>query len=232
MSRPALILDLDGTLVDTNRYHVESYIRAFAAHGYDVDRAAIEREVGKGGDKLVPSLLGRAADARHGDAIREEAGRALTEELAKEHTFELMPGAIELLDALRERGIRTAIATSSEEHFLDAIFESAGTDLRQHVDAVTTSGDVEASKPDADVVVAALGKLGVKPSEAALLGDTIYDVQAASACGVCALGVALWTWSREDLEAAGASMTFSDLREVLARLDEALRDGTPVMSER
>jgi tRNA(Arg) A34 adenosine deaminase TadA len=108
----AVIFDLDGTLVDTNATHVASWVEAFAAHGYKVPADRIGPEIGKGGDNLVPSVLGREADETDGEALRE-ASKAAYLRLATERRFRFFDGARELLDELRRRGLRTAIATSS-----------------------------------------------------------------------------------------------------------------------
>jgi HAD superfamily hydrolase (TIGR01509 family) len=222
MAITAVILDLDGTLVDTNQVHVDSYVRAFADFGYDVDEEVIARQVGKGGDKLVPAILGEEAEARDGENIRDRATRLFVDEMAPARLFRLFSGVIELIEELAVRRLRTAIATSSDDELLDAIFESAGTDLRKRVDYVTTKSDVEASKPDADVLYATLDALGVPAEQAVLIGDTIYDVEAAGRAGVAVIGVSTWIWRAEELLEAGAVQVYDDPAAVLANLDDAL----------
>jgi HAD superfamily hydrolase (TIGR01509 family) len=223
MPLTALLLDLDGTLVDTNPYHLRAYARVLREHGYDVPEERIARGIGMGGDLLVPELIGEEGERADGEAIREAVGRVFTEELARQHTFRLFPGAIELLAALRERGLRTAIATSAEGDFLNAIFESVGTDLREHVDETVTASDVDASKPEPDVVEAALRKLGVDPEETVLVGDTRYDVDASRRAGVGAIGVSTWAWTEDELRAAGARRTYPEVIALLDRLGDALQ---------
>src|SRR3712207_4431963 len=125
----ALIFDLDGTLVDTNAAHVESWERAFARLGYKVPADRIGPEIGKGGDNLIPSVLGHEADEKDGEALREASKEAYTA-LCRGRRFRIFDGARELLDELRRRGIKTAIATSSGNEHLDATFAAAGEDLR------------------------------------------------------------------------------------------------------
>jgi HAD superfamily hydrolase (TIGR01549 family) len=227
MTLRAILLDLDGTLVDTNAHHTEAHRRAMEACGYSVDAERIARAVGMGGDKLVPELIGDEGERAHGDAIRSRAGELFTEVFAREHRFELFPAVEALIEDLRQRGMRLAIATSSDEGFLDAIFRSAGTDLRPRVHAVTTKSDVDESKPSADVVLAALDALGVAPEEALLVGDTIYDFHAASRAGVAGIGVATWVWSEDELVAAGASGAYASPAALLADLDRVLAKGDP-----
>lgn len=215
MPHTAVLLDLDGTLVDTNPTHVESYLRAFAAFGHSVDQPSIERQVGKGGDKLVPAIIGGDADHQDGEAIRARAEAIFTRLLAPARRFRLFPGAVELIEELRSQGVKTAIATSSGDDLLDAIFRSAPVDLRDRVDAVTTESDVDASKPDADVVRAALEALGARPEDALLIGDTIYDFEASSRADVMGVGVKTWIWDEDALRAAGAAEVFGELDQLL-----------------
>lgn len=217
----ALLLDLDGTLADSNDLHTDALAEAFAALGYDVERGAVAAQIGKGGDKLVADLLGDDAEARHGDAIRERAGNAF-ERHVKERGVRLFPGALELIGAAKARGLKLAIATSSAEDDLGVLFDAAGTDLRTHVDAVTTKSDVDASKPEADVLHAALEKLGAKPEEAALVGDTPFDFDAAGRAGVVGIGLATWVHDADALRHAGARIVYADLADLHAHLDDAL----------
>ncbi len=222
----ALLLDLDGTLTDTNRFHVEAFVRAFDALGYRVTASRIDEEIGKGGDKLVAAVLGEDAERADGDAVRARYGDVF-EALAAEHAFALFPRVLDLVAACKERGLKVAIATSSGEDDLETIFESAGTDLREHVDAVTTSSDVDASKPEAGVVRAALEKLGVGPAEAALVGDTRFDFEAASRAGVAGIGLTTWVYDAEALVRAGARVAYADAADLLDHLDEALAAVSP-----
>jgi len=222
----ALILDLDGTLVESNRYHVDAFILAFESAGYGVARDRIDRAVGMGGDKLVADILGASAEEQHGDAMRAIYGETF-ERLAADDPIELFPGALDLIDAAKARGLKVAIATSSGEDDLDTIFESVGTDLRERVDVVTTKSDVDASKPSADVVRAALDKLGVAPTEAALVGDTHFDFEACTKAGVAGIGVTTWIFDADALVAAGARLAYTDVEDLLAHLDEALHAVSP-----
>lgn len=217
----ALLLDLDGTLADSNDLHTDALAEAFAALGYDVERDAVAAQIGKGGDKLVADLLGDDAEARHGDELRERAADAF-ERRVRERGVALFPGALALIEAAKARGLGVAIATSSSEDDLGTLFDAAGTDLREHVDAVTTKSDVDASKPEADVVHAALEKLGVEPGEAVLVGDTRYDFEAAGRAGVAGIGMATWVYDADALRRAGAAVVYADVADLHAHLDAAL----------
>jgi HAD superfamily hydrolase (TIGR01509 family) len=224
----ALIFDLDGTLVDTNAAHVEAWVRAFARHGYKVHADRIGPEIGKGGDNLVPDLLGPEAEEQHGEALRE-ASKEEYLQLAKERRFRVFDGAGALLDELRRRGIRTALATSSGDEHLDATFGSAGEDLRARVDVVVGKSDVEHSKPYPDAVLAAVEKLGLSPAECAMVGDTPYDGLSAKRAGVITLGVLSsgLGFDARALISAGARRTWRDVGHLLAELDDALRTASP-----
>src|SRR3954467_11091159 len=137
MTTRGLIFDIDGTLVDTNPAHVEAWRRAFRRLGYNVSRERIELEIGKGGDKLVPSVLGDAAEARAGEDLRKAQKEEFLS-IARQERFRIFPGAPEIFDALRPRAIRTALATSSDDYHLKATLESAGLDLAGLVDLVVT----------------------------------------------------------------------------------------------
>jgi HAD superfamily hydrolase (TIGR01509 family) len=224
----ALIFDLDGTLVDTNAAHVESWVRAFARLGYKVTADRVGPEIGKGGDNLVPSILGAEADGKDGEALRE-ASKEEYLALTRGRRFRLFDGVHELLDELRRRGLKTAIATSSGNEHLDATFAAAGVDLREHVDAWVGKSDVEHSKPYPDPVIAAVRKLGVSPAECAMVGDTPYDALSAKRAGVVTLGVLSsgLGFDAHALVAAGARHAYDSVDHLRRELDDALRVASP-----
>jgi phosphoglycolate phosphatase-like HAD superfamily hydrolase/tRNA(Arg) A34 adenosine deaminase TadA len=234
MALDALIFDLDGTLIDTNAAHVESWVRGFARHGYRVLPDRVAPEIGKGGDNLVPDVLGDAADARDGDAIRESVGEEYVKIVRDERRVRLFDRTLELLDALRARGLRLALATSSSPEHLAATFGSAGVGtpergpLRDRFDALVSKEDVAASKPDPDVVLAALGKLGLSPAQCAMVGDTPHDAESAKRAGVVTLGVLAGGLNdARALLGAGARAVWRDPAHLLAELDRALRVASP-----
>ncbi|GAC1478165.1 MAG: hypothetical protein NVS1B4_21670 [Gemmatimonadaceae bacterium] len=232
MTLAALIFDLDGTLVDTNRFHIDSWARTLAHAGYAVARDRIMAEIGKGGDNLVPSLLGEAPAARDGEAIR---ARVATEfaETAGRNRFAFFPGARELLAEVRQRGLKLALATSSSEEQIATTFRSAGEDLRPRFDAVVTASDVDRSKPAPDVIHAALTRLDLSPSDCVLVGDTPHDAEAARRAGVVMLGVAGGgTTTVAALRRAGATGVWRDTADLLAHLDAALAIASTAASGR
>jgi HAD superfamily hydrolase (TIGR01509 family) len=226
MALDALIFDVDGTLVDTNGLHVRAWVDAFASRGYRIAADRIAVEIGKGGDKLVPSILGREADARDGEALRD-AQKTGYERLVASERVRVYPGAEELLERARERGLRTALATSSGGDHLDATFRSAGTDFRRMVDVVVTRDDIEASKPAPDLVEAALAKLGLAPTQCAMVGDTRWDAVACRRAGVVLLGLLTGPGGEEELRGAGARGVWRDPAHLLEELDRALERASP-----
>ena len=221
MALHGMIFDIDGTLVDTNPAHVEAWGRAFKRLGYDVPRERIEVEIGKGGDLLVPSILGEEAEKRDGEALRKAQKEEFLE-IARRERFRIFPCVPELFQALRQRGIRTALATSSDRKHLQAICDSAGVDLPGLADVLVTKADVEASKPATDVVIVAWEKLKLTPAECAMVGDTIYDGQACQAAGVVFLGVLSGGTPADLLLEAGACGVWRDTGHLYADLDHAL----------
>jgi HAD superfamily hydrolase (TIGR01509 family) len=226
MALSGFIFDLDGTIVDSNALHVEAFRRAFAARGYKVGPDRIFVEVGKGGDKLVPSVIGKELDRVDGDAIREAHPKEYAK-LAKEKGVRVFPGARELVAELRRRGIRTVLATSSGEGHLKATEAASGLKLRETFDELVGADDVDQSKPAPDVVAAAVKKLGLSPAECALLGDTPYDARSARDAGVVCLGLTCGGHDEKTLRGAGAREVWRDPADVLAHLDDAMGVASP-----
>jgi HAD superfamily hydrolase (TIGR01509 family) len=211
--RPAAILDVDGTLVDTNYHHALAWYRAFRQHGITVPLWEIHRHMGMGGDQLVASLTGDGFEERHGDDVRA-AEKALYLALIEE--VQPLPGARELLEALRANGNTTVLASSAKpnelQHYIDLL------DAHEVTDGWTDSGDVERTKPEPDLVKAAVEKAGGGP--AVMVGDSTWDCKAAAGAGVETIGVLTGGFSEAELRDAGAIAVFSSLPE----LREALAD--------
>ena len=217
MAARAYILDVDGTIVDSNAAHVEAWQRAFAKHGHRVEAGRISIEIGKGGDKLVPAILGEAAEDREGESLRKAQTEAFLR-IAASRKLSPFPGARELVAELRRRGIRTAIATSSGSDHLEALGRSAGLDLTHLTDELVTADDIEESKPAPDLVVAAVQKLGLPAAGCVMVGDTPWDARAAVAAGVACIGVRSGGNDTATLLGAGAREVREDLADVLAHL--------------
>lgn len=209
----AAILDIDGTLVDTNYHHAVAWFRAFRQHGHVVPLWRIHRHIGMGGDKLVAALLSDEVEEREGEDIRA-AEKALYLTFIEE--VEPLRGARALMEDLRDRGAQIVLASSAKadevDHYIDLL------DARSLADGWTTSADVEATKPDPDLVLAALEQVGSK--DAIMIGDSTWDCQAAKAAGIESIAVLTGGFSSEELREAGASDVFESIEELRQKLGD------------
>ena len=210
---PTAILDVDGTLVDTNYQHALAWYRAFRRHGTVLPIWKVHRHIGMGGDQLVAALCGEEAERDRGDDIRD-AEKELYGELIGE--VEPLEGARELIADLKERGHPVVLASSAKadevEHYLDLL---AARDL---ADGWTTSADVEATKPEPDLVNAAIAKGG--GDGAVLVGDSTWDCEAAGRAGIACVGVLTGGFAERELREAGAAVVFESIADLRSRLGE------------
>jgi HAD superfamily hydrolase (TIGR01549 family) len=210
---PAAILDVDGTLVDTNYHHTIAWYRAFRQHDVVLPIWRVHRHIGMGGDQLVKALGGEQLETEKGDDIRA-AESVLYRELMSE--VEPLEGAHELIEDLKERGHAVILASSAKphevEHYLDLL------DARERVDDWTTSGDVQATKPEPDLVLAAVEKAG--GGDAVMVGDSTWDCEAAKRAGLDTIAVLTGGFSDAELRAAGALVVYSSIEELRDSLDE------------
>ena len=214
MARTA-ILDIDGTLVDTNYQHAIAWYRAFRQSGIVLPVWRIHRHIGMGGDQLVAALTDEATDEEKGEDIRT-AEKALYMAMIEE--VEPMEGAHGLIERLKRDGKTVVLASSAKddevEHYLDLL------DARELADDWTSSGDVERTKPAPDLVQAALDKAGAEPSDSVMLGDTPWDCRAAARAGVATVTLMTGGFSEQELREAGAAAAFESIPELLQRIDE------------
>jgi phosphoglycolate phosphatase-like HAD superfamily hydrolase len=208
----AAILDVDGTLVDTNYHHTLAWLRAFREHDVSLPAWRIHRHIGMGGDQLVGALAGQEVEASKGDAIRESETRLYGQLIGEVEPFE---GARELISDLKDRGHDVVLASSAKQdevdHYLDLL------DARELADAWTTSADVEATKPQPDLVIAAMEK--AKDLSAVMVGDTTWDVEAATRAEVKTVAVLTGGFSEAELREAGAAVVFDSLVDLRENLD-------------
>jgi len=221
MAIKAVIFDMDGTLLDTNAVHVEGWRRTFEHFGFEIEESRIMAEIGKGGDMLVPSILDDATEARLGEQLREHYKKEFLG-ITNSQSFQLFPQVPDLLQALRERGITTAIATSSGQELLEAMQQSVGCKLTSMVDTVVTSSDAKRSKPEPDIVLAAVEKVGFAREECVMVGDTPHDAEACRRAEVTFVGLTSGGHDEATLRAAGAVAVWSDAAELLRNLDQLL----------
>ena len=208
----AALLDVDGTLVDTNYHHALAWWRAFRAHEITLPIWRIHRHVGMGGDQLVPSLV---------EGIEKELHHAVEETRGEEYARligEVAPldGAHDLIADLKERGVTVVLASSSPQDELDRYLDLL--DARELADGWTTKDDVEATKPEPDLVVAAREKAG--GGDAVMVGDTPWDIAAARKAGVATICVITGGFSRQELEEAGAAAVFESVEALRRSLEE------------
>ena len=207
----AAILDIDGTLVDTNYQHAIAWDRAFARHGVFVELWRIHRHIGMGGDQLVTELAGSDVEEDKGDDIRD-AESDLYGELIEE--VRVIEGARQLIGALSERDVSVVLASSAKEQEVERYVEMLGAKDRAEW---TTSSDVESTKPDPDLVEAALDKAGTR--EAVMVGDTVWDVKAARRASLETIGVLTGGFSEAELREAGAIAVYGSVMAVMDDLD-------------
>ena len=212
MSDPAAILDIDGTLVDSNYQHAIAWYRALRLHDVIVPIWRIHRHIGMGGDQLVAAVCGDDVEERLGDDVRD-AETAFYEELIGE--VAPLAGARDLIEDLKRDGRRVVLASSAKPEEVDHYLDLLG--ARDLADGWTTSGDVEATKPHPDLVEAALESIGGGP--AVMVGDSTWDCEAARRAGVPSIAVLTGGFSEQELSDAGAVAVFSsivDLRRGLS----------------
>ncbi|WP_396643175.1 HAD family hydrolase [Microbacterium sp.] len=211
----AVLFDIDGTLVDSNYLHIDAWDRAFAEAGHPVAVWRIHRSIGMDSGKLLERLLGdHAADLS--DAVKQAHARNYSEMSDRLRPF---ASARELLDELSRRGHRVVLATSAPQEELDALL--AVLDVADAVDAVTSGEDVEAAKPEPDLVNIAVERAEVTPDRALLVGDSVWDIYSAARAGVRSIGVRSGGYSSAELLEAGAAAVYDDVADLLAHLEES-----------
>ncbi len=208
-----VILDMDGTLVDTNEAHARTWVEALKAFGHEVPIEAVRPLMGMGGDKLLPRLTGEPKESPLGEKIAQRRSA-----LFEQH---YLPGikpfaqSRELIERMREAGLKIVIASSSQREHLDRLIAVVG--IEELIDAATSASDVDASKPEPDVIAAALDKLGIAPQNVVMLGDTPYDIEAAGRLGVRTIALRCGGWDDQGL--TGASAIYNDPAQLLANFD-------------
>ena len=219
-----LVLDIDGTLVDSNDAHAQAWVAALAEAGFEVPFAKVRPLIGMGGDKLLPRVAGLSKDDPRGKHISERRGEIFRERHLP--GLRAFPRARDLLLRARHEGWELAIATSAADEEVQPLLERAG--VADLVPKRTSSDDADRSKPDPDIVQAALARLGLPPSSVVMLGDTPYDVEAAARAGVRCVAVRCGGW--DDAALSKAVAVYDDAADLLARFDDSPLRLRPRMS--
>jgi HAD superfamily hydrolase (TIGR01509 family) len=203
-----VVLDVDGTLMDTNYLHTEAWARAFEEVGHRVPRARLHKQIGKGSNLLI------------GEFVEDEETEEKIDELHSELYAELqeyghpLPGAKELISTLRERGYEVWFVTSAKDEELEHHMEEL--DAEGRISGVVNSSAVENPKPAPDIFELALQRAGASPDETVAVGDAVWDVEAADVAGIRTVAVLTGgAFSRQELEAAGAVAVFEDCAALL-----------------
>jgi HAD superfamily hydrolase (TIGR01509 family) len=211
-----VIFDIDGTLVDSNDAHAESWARTLAEFGYDVPAARVRPLIGMGGDKLLPELIGVDIESELGKRLAKHRGELFEREYVPR--LRAFPRGRDLAQRLRSDGYILIVASSAGEDQLEKLIEVSG--IEDLLADTTSADDAERSKPDPDIVHAALSRGALDPANAVMIGDTPYDVEASLRAGVVIIGVRSGGWSDSDLQ--GAAAIYDDVAEVLREYEDSL----------
>ncbi len=211
-----VILDVDGTLVDSNDAHAKSWVEAMAEHGYTVPFAKVRQLIGEGGDKVLPETIGVQDESDEGKQISSRRGEIFKERYLP--SVRAFPSAQKLLDHMRARGLKLAVASSAKPDELRALLQIVGAaDL---IEEKSSSKDAKNSKPDPDIMQVTMEKIGLPADEVVMLGDTPYDIESARKVGVGTIALRCGGWQDRDL--AGALAIYADTADLLSHYDTSL----------
>lgn len=211
-----IIFDVDGTLVNSNDAHADSWAEVFSEAGYDVPFDAVRPLIGMGGDKLLPKTIGVESDSEEGKRLSAKRWKLFKSKYVP--ALKPLPGARALAQRIRNDGLATVIATSAQRDELHVLLKAA--EVADLMEEEATSGDAENSKPDPDIVEAAVKKSGLKPGELIMIGDTPYDVEAALRANVSIIAFRSGGWL--DSKLAGASAIYDGPADLLANYETSI----------
>lgn len=211
----AVILDMDGTLIDSNDAHVRAWVEALRAHGHEVSEADIRPWIGMGGDNLLPAAVKISKESEEGKKVSDERGEIFKSRYLPR--LKPFPEVRPLLERMKEDGLRLIVATSSPEDEVKKAIEIVG--VGDLLEDATSASDAGRSKPDPDVVQAALDRLGLSAGEVVMLGDTPYDIQAAGKIGIAVIAFRSGGFADKDLQ--GAIAIYDGAADLLAHYDDS-----------
>ena len=211
-----VIFDIDGTLVDSNDAHAKSWVDTFAEAGYDVPLSVVRPLIGMGADKLLPKTIGVSSDSKIGKKLIENRSEIFRERYLP--SLHALPGSRELVLRVRSDGLKPMVATSAKDKELKGLLKAA------HVDDLmeerATGSDAKRSKPDPDIIHAAIEASAIPPSQLLMIGDTPYDIEAATRAKLPTIAFRSGGWADADLK--GAAEIYDDPADLVSRYDSSL----------
>ena len=211
-----IIFDIDGTLVDSNDAHAQSWVDTFAEAGYDVPFEVVRPLIGMGGDKLLPKTIGVSSDSDLGKKLSKRRSEIFEKEYLP--TLRPLPGARDLVLRVRSDGLKPIVATSAKDKQMKSLLKAAQVD--DLMEERATASDAKRSKPDPDIVHAAIEESGVPASQLLMIGDTPYDIEAAQKAKVGTIAFRSGGWADTDL--AGAVEIYDGPADLLAHYDSSI----------
>ena len=211
-----VIFDVDGTLVDSNDAHAQSWVDTFAEAGYNVPFDVVRPLIGMGGDKLLPKTVGVESDSREGKKLSERRGEIFREQYLPK--LRALPGSRALVERVRASGLKPVVATSAKDEELKGLLKAA--EVADLMEERATASDAKKSKPDPDIVRAAIDESEIDAHELVMVGDTPYDVEAATRANVRVIAFRSGGWNDQELK--GAAEIYDGPADLLARFDSSL----------
>ena len=211
-----IIFDIDGTLVDSNDAHAESWVDTFAEAGYDVPFDVVRPLIGMGADKLLPKTIGVSSESDIGRKLTKRRSEIFEEKYLP--TLRPLPGARDLVLRVRSDGLKPLVATSAKDKQMKSLLKAAH--VEDLMEERATASDAKRSKPDPDIVHAAIEESGVPANELLMIGDTPYDIEAAQRAKVDTIAFRSGGWTDADL--AGAVGIYDDPADLLAQYDSSI----------
>jgi HAD superfamily hydrolase (TIGR01509 family) len=211
-----VIFDIDGTLVDSNDAHAQSWVDTFAEAGYDVPFEVVRPLIGMGADKLLPKTIGIRHDSEEGKRLTKRRSEIFREKYLPH--LRPLPDARDLVLRVREDGLKAIVATSAKDEELKGLLKAAG--VEDLMEEKATASDAKRSKPDPDILEAAVEESGISPKHLVMIGDTPYDVEAAARADVRAIAFRSGGW--DDASLKGAVQIYDGPADLLAHYDESL----------